>query len=500
MKSYFKNHIQVILFCCAIVVYFITAYNSDGYYHADEHYQIIEYASMKMHKTPVENLAWEYHRQIRSTIQPTLAYFIFFLLEKIHITDAYQQVFVLRLLSMFLALLSILFFTKVFKKHLDINYQNVFVLLSYFLWFLPMLNVRFSSETWAGLIFLIVLAIVNIETTISYKRAVVIGILIGLSFLFRYQMAFAIIGLLLWLIFIHKTAWKYLFTILLSSTCIFILGVLIDSWFYGIWVLSSWNYFQANIIEHIASNFGTKAWYYYLIYIFKFPSYPIGLIILLATIFLIYEQPKHLLIWCIVPFIVGHSIIAHKEERFLFPMINLVPFLIVLAYQEFIHGRKIRITPFKIFVFYTITICILLINFIGLSAMAFKAAGVGRMAISKYIHIHYKNEPLKLYITPYASAINPWQGLPATFYQDKNVEEIPISSLCDLTDSLRNNKNKCLVLVRKDAFYNSQCEYTLRFLNYHKVKQSIPRWVEVINIIYGGFSNDIVLQLYEKKE
>ena len=50
----------------------VAAYFSYGFYHLDEYYQILEYTSFKLGKTPAAELAWEYHCQSRPWMQPAI--------------------------------------------------------------------------------------------------------------------------------------------------------------------------------------------------------------------------------------------------------------------------------------------------------------------------------------------------------------------------------------------------------------------------------------------
>ncbi len=47
-----------------------------GYYHADEHFQIIEFSGLKLGFNEKHHLTWEFHNQIRSSIQPFISYVI----------------------------------------------------------------------------------------------------------------------------------------------------------------------------------------------------------------------------------------------------------------------------------------------------------------------------------------------------------------------------------------------------------------------------------------
>lgn len=69
MLKYFTLQEKNIYFWSAVVL-FITALFSVGAYHADEHYQILEFAGLKLGLTSAENLPWEFHYQMRQTLQP----------------------------------------------------------------------------------------------------------------------------------------------------------------------------------------------------------------------------------------------------------------------------------------------------------------------------------------------------------------------------------------------------------------------------------------------
>jgi len=84
------NKFHKIVFIFAFIVYGITAYQSSGYYHADEHYQIIEFAGSKLGTHTSDELAWEYKAAIRPALQPTICYLVFSILHFFHIDDPYS--------------------------------------------------------------------------------------------------------------------------------------------------------------------------------------------------------------------------------------------------------------------------------------------------------------------------------------------------------------------------------------------------------------------------
>jgi phosphatidylinositol glycan class B len=263
---------KLVLFL-AILVYVITAFNSHGYYHADEHYQIIEFAGLKLGTHSPADVAWEYKAQIRPALQPTISFIVFKGLQAVNITNPYTQALFLRLLTAFLSLFVIHFFIKNTEYQLkNDRSKKLYYFLSYLLWFIPFLSVRFSSETWSGLFFLWSVA-TYFDPVKNKMKPYIIGLLAGLSFLFRFQAAFLLPGFILWLLFVEKADLKYILKIVAAFLIAFTLGILIDCWFYGHPVLTSWNYFYTTIINDSAPGFGESSWYYYFAKLIQSPTF-----------------------------------------------------------------------------------------------------------------------------------------------------------------------------------------------------------------------------------
>jgi len=490
----YKNIIPLV----AVAVFFITAWNSHGFYHADEHYQIIEFAGIKLGTHTPDELAWEYGAQIRPALQPSICFVLLKVLNQINITDPYIQAFSLRLLTAFLALIFIRSFIKKTEGQFENNNtKKIYYLLSYFLWFIPVISVRFSSETWSGLFFLSALTLFLIKDKQTSKPFLA-GILLGFSFLFRFQIAFALIGLLLWLLIIERVNLRYLAKLALGFFLIIFIGFLIDSWFYGKPLFTPWNYFQnfySDIMGESAPAFGTTPWYYYLSQLLKLPGYFIGVPLFISFVILIIFKPKNLILWCIIPFIIIHSMISHKEERFLFRMVYLFPYILVTGYEQIriVFKNKILVK----LVNYFLAILFISTNLTGLIVMAQKSAGIGRMAITKHIHDRYKNRPVNLIYCSWANPYNPWNGIPEKFYLEKNMTDRRINNLCELNDSLIVSGAVNFLVGRKIDFENQECSNIVHENNFNFEKQSIPNWIECINEKYKGFENKNILMLYK---
>ncbi|NQX99909.1 MAG: hypothetical protein HRT70_02040 [Flavobacteriaceae bacterium] len=110
IKTIFTSNFSRNSFLIACAVYLFTAYHSVGFYHADEHYQILEFANMRLGNSPADELPWEYKKQIRPVVQVSIAMIVIGFLEQISITNPYTQVLILRVFTVFIVLLISSFF------------------------------------------------------------------------------------------------------------------------------------------------------------------------------------------------------------------------------------------------------------------------------------------------------------------------------------------------------------------------------------------------------
>jgi len=93
---------------------------------------------------------------------------------------------------------------------------------------------------------------------------------------------------------------------------------------YGAWTLTPLNYVRLNLIEHRADAYGTGPWWMVVVYlaVVLIPPYSFALIALLAAG--CWYARREVLVWTAVPFVAVHAVIAHKEPRFLLPLLYLV--------------------------------------------------------------------------------------------------------------------------------------------------------------------------------
>ena len=468
-------HKKSVLYIGGVVFFLLTAFFSEGFYHGDEHFQIIEFAQFKLGKTAQVNLPWEFEAQIRPTLQPVLAMGIFYVCDLISIIDPHTKAFVLRLITSIFAFSAIAIFLRSIKHLIKASFQNWLVFLSFFLWFIPFINVRFSSETWAGITLLYGLSLLLREKR-DQIHFILAGLFIGFSFVFRFQMGFAIIGIVLWLILNQRKPIQTSFLFIVSSLLPISLSVAIDSWFYGGFVFTPWNYFEYNIIQGVASEFGTSPWYYYLFAVFRFSFFPIGILILLSLLKVTLTHSKNLIIWVVVPFILFHSVVGHKELRFLFPLANLVPFLIIMAIQEIKWSNFLT--------------QVLLVSFIGINSILLLSsslipAGNGETKTARILKSMRENQSVAYFkdSNPY----NPW-GLNMYFYE-------PIQNPYQLESTEELEKLKIanpdmLICVRNKYLSEEAFQSTSQRLKLGVVHQSTPDWMSFLFKIYGSKSDE----------
>ena len=317
--------------CCIFLAYYHI-----GPHHADEHYQILEFANARLGYAPLEELPWEFESRIRATIQPVLAAIwqgIF------HLFGVHNPFWVNWFLKSCAAALSIwtmlhtlryaddLFDSKKDKRRLW--------LVGLMLWFLPYLLIRFTSENISGIAFIwATLLLLRHPKNQSNDFSFLIGLLLGFSFLIRYQMAFAILAFGLWLLLIHKPKFLFWIKMILGGLLMLGVGVLVDWWFYGELVFTPYLYFESNILEGKAATFGVHHWSFYITNFLVFGAPPLSLLLLIFMALGWWKAPKHLWTWCMILFIAGHTAVGHKELRFLFPMLYCLPYFIVKGWKS----------------------------------------------------------------------------------------------------------------------------------------------------------------------
>ncbi len=342
-----------LVFLLSATALLILAYFSVGYYHPDEHFQILEFARWKLDPSRVEPLPWEFYQQMRPAIQPAMVVALHNMLAPIGAGDPFLITFFLRILSAGISFLSMWMIYRQYSKQIsDEILKKWFLLLSFLLWFALYNAVRFSSETWSGALFIIGFSYLFIlKRRLLNIDFLLTGLLLGFSFLFRYQSGFLIAGFFTWFL-VHRmilfkdapaspgllpgTKVKIVQLVLMVTGIVgaIAIGVLIDKWFYGRWVLAAWNYFEQNILADKISGFGIEPWWFYFEDIFIRAIPPFSLVFIIGSLITFILLRNDLLTWTLVPFILIHFVISHKETRFFYPLIGFLPILVIKGMER----------------------------------------------------------------------------------------------------------------------------------------------------------------------
>lgn len=464
-----------------LLAHLTAAIFSAGYFQVDEHFQILEFAAFKLGTAGESDLAWEYRERLRPAIQPALAYGLIKVFHALSSENPFWQATALRIVSALLSLACMFWLIRAFDREIRADFLKKWLLFfSLLTWFLPYLHARFSSENWAGLAFWSGFALLHLPRAGSsiaaryYLKEFLTGVLLGFSFIIRFQAGILIAGLGLWLIFIRKERYANLLAMSLGITAAVLIGVLADYWFYGEWAFTAWNYFRANILLDKVSQFGKEPWWYYFKEIFLKGVPPFSIFIILCPVFMWIYLPRHPLTWATLPFMLVHFLIGHKEMRFLFPLANIFPLMLILSVQAIreearFHRLKTLAQRWRkplLRLFLTVNTALLLI-------VSFKPAD---MQISLYQHIYDHYDPQTsevLYIerNPFSRAV------PLSFYKKKELKVRKIENPEELARYVSNSGKTILFATQK-----FKTDPALAGLECDRVYQALPRFVKYLNL------------------
>lgn len=388
------------------IVTLVTAWFSETFFFPDEHYQVLEFMAFKLGITPAHDLPWEFEAHIRPWLQPFLYYLIAKPLLALGLNNLFTLAFILRLITGAFSMLALAVFARFmlaeFKRPAE---QIAYARLLPFLGFLPYLFVRTASETMSAAF--IALGLVLAFRASTARRMVLAGLLCGLAFECRFQTALITLGLAAWLVFQAKVRPAHLAAFVLGALIPVAAALPIDRWGYGVWCFPPWGYLDANVFQGVAAHtFGRSPFFAYLYLLPANIFFPIVAVMVIALIAACLRNPRHVLTWATVPFVLVHCVLAHKEERFLFPLVILATAYPILAFAP---GR-----PFALFDrvwAWRHTIAAKFVMWSAVAAMLFLAIypfGIRpHMQMAKYLYRNFPNG-----LTVYAVNAEPFASYP----------------------------------------------------------------------------------------
>ncbi len=318
------------LLTAAAILHVAVTWLAMGPWNADEHFQILEFAYARAGLAPLASLPWEFAARIRSTLQPVLAMGLLRAIRAIGITSPFVWVRLLRFGTLAVAFAVLLRVFARVSPTLTPGGRRVLWLAGLFVWFAPLFTARFTSENLSGLALATALTLTYENRRARSDRWV--ALLLGLSFVFRFQTAFASGALVCWILVYGLDGRRRALRITLEAAAVVGLGILLDSWFYHGWVITSWQYFRVNLVQGVAAGFGTSPWYtYFLWFITMMP--PLGFVMLTMAVAGIVSHWRSPWSWTTAAFLIGHLAVAHKEFRFLLPLLYSLPVCLAMGWE-----------------------------------------------------------------------------------------------------------------------------------------------------------------------
>ena len=381
----------------AVIILLIACYHAVGYHQGDEHFQILEFAGYKLGWVEAEQLPWEFHERMRPALQPLIAYCVTSLVALFGQPDPFFVAYLLRLLS---AGLYLFVAASLYNRYVTLLPERGrwLALSLLFTWCYLYSGIRFSSESWSGACFVLgllaypvvheegVLALTRVQAKGGWSSALTAGILFGLSFEFRYQLALAVLGFVVWQLFVSKPNWGHLVVMVSGGLATVGLATVADAWLYGDWVFAPWNYLAQNLIKGKAAGFGSEPFYAYVPFILLRGIPPLSLFYLAAIGWFCYRYRQDPIVWACAVFFVAHSVLARKDVRFLFPFLPFLPLVLVVALRDLRrrYGEDVLAVGWRKFVF-RLLIGINVALVIGVSLRPLGS----NLSVMRYIHRTY---------------------------------------------------------------------------------------------------------------
>jgi phosphatidylinositol glycan class B len=441
------------------VIFLITAINSSGYYYADEHFQLLEFAGYKLGWNDYDNLAWEYYQEMRPGLQPFIAAGFLTVFEGLGITDPFSQAFGLRLITAFFTILVTVKVYHNLGNEFPENWRRWFLALGLLLWVIPFNGVRFSSETWSGLVFTL--------SIVAFRKNNGFWFLLWsvLAFALRYQMLIASFPLVGYFVYRNYRNWKPMIAGLVLGLSSIVLS---DFWLYGSFVLPSINYFQVNLMEGAAASFGTEGPGYYFSTLFHGMTWPLASLLFLSLIFCLLREFRNPVIWSVTLFLIVHSVIGHKELRFLFPFVFLLPYLFLkgLKHVQLTTGNtlfQMLVIPLGVFACWY--------NCLGIYGINRVSAGKTRGGVMEFIHEQYQGNCI-IYHLDWHSPYAPWKKIEERFYSRFTGPREQVFDFCEVYNRAKLDEVPDVVVVKRNSLPDWTCNEWL-FENSELVYSSI---------------------------
>ena len=333
-KSDVNRRVTVVfgtLLAAGIVLRVASSVLSQGFICPDEHQQYLEVAQGIVYGPHIS--WWEYERGTRHYFFPSCLALLLYSLELVGIRDPIYQATIIRAFLAIAIFLCLALLSRDWLRHGRTSGALCLLTLAAMSPDIIYMSIRTLSETAATIPLLL--------SIYFFKRdPFLTGLLLGIMFAVRFQMAFFIPGFFAlslsddWFArqWRKGSSWR-----LTAGLAISLLAAgLMDKVTWGRWFHSPLACFQANIIEGIAAKFWVNPWYQYLVWGAELLAESMPLVGFISIVLGILRERR----WAFVGllFLIGHSVIAHKDQRFLWPLAP-IGLLVVASGFEMVYRR-----------------------------------------------------------------------------------------------------------------------------------------------------------------
>ena len=328
------HHVFWAILLVGLLLRAVVGSHSLGIVHPDEHQQYLEAANRVAYGQGV--MFWEYERGVRHYMYPYLLASSLHVLDFVGVTQTIVQAQVIRCCLGFAVLGSLAMLAHRWLRQGRTTAAFSLLSLSCFTPYFLFIGARTLSETAAIPVLVAMIYFLD-------QRSVLAGLLGGLIFGIRFQMALFVAPLFFALLLFptNKTNQSTIRSSLrfMGGVAIGLLSVgAIDYLTWGSWFHSPIAYFEANILEGVAASFGVSPWYYYFEPLYETVMGTSILLVPLAIFGAIY-QPR--LAFAAFGFFAAHSMVGHKEARFIWPLAPVALILISTGIDQFVKASKV---------------------------------------------------------------------------------------------------------------------------------------------------------------
>ena len=154
---------------------------------------------------------------------------------------------------------------------------------------------------------------------VSFTRLFWAGSILGLAFVLRVQLAPAIALIALWTT--TRNRWTDFLSVAAGGSVVLALAALLDAVTLGSPLASVWRYVLYNSYYDVSATFGTSPWYLYAFVELVVWRYGLAAVLILA---MLGTRRTWLSLATALVIVAAHSLIGHKEYRFIYPAIVLL--------------------------------------------------------------------------------------------------------------------------------------------------------------------------------